>query len=105
MSKSKRRVPIADTDLRASASQCPTCRAKLDACTGANFGSETEMPRPAAGDPSICLYCGEVLVFDAQLRLRRPAPEMRERFLQRPECRLMYGFVQGKICTRTGRPN
>lgn len=39
---------------------CPTCGYAIDAATLLNYGDA----RPAAGDLSLCLNCGALLVFD-----------------------------------------
>lgn len=47
-------------------SLCPQCGDKLDMAT-----STTEAARPEPGDFSICLHCGTILRFDADLRCQR----------------------------------
>jgi hypothetical protein len=46
---------------------CPWCGKKLDAATGAGH-DESVTP----GDISICAYCGEVMLFERDLKTRRP---------------------------------
>jgi hypothetical protein len=50
-------------------SKCPLCGETLDAAVGR--GPET---RPGAGDLAICGYCGALLIFRENLRLRRLRP-------------------------------
>jgi hypothetical protein len=50
-------------------SLCPHCGAKLDAATFAGKGEHTAKP----GDWSICIYCTQMLVFDGDMTLRKPA--------------------------------
>lgn len=45
---------------------CPSCGANLDASSAVD--SKPRPPEP--GDFSICAYCGDILVYDAQTRLR-----------------------------------
>jgi hypothetical protein len=52
---------------RTPACRCPYCGRKLSA---ASHFSEEVAPHP--GDISICIGCGEVLLFDEGLRVRRP---------------------------------
>ena len=56
-------------------SRCPQCGYKLDAATKA-YGEEAS---PEAGDTSVCLNCGQVLKYQADLTLRKAtAAEIRE---------------------------
>jgi hypothetical protein len=48
---------------------CPACKKRLTGATGA---TGDHGPRP--GDVSVCLYCGEVLIYGKYLRVRRPTP-------------------------------
>jgi len=41
---------------------CPSCKSRLDAATAVNE-AEDDFSSPQEGDFSICLECGEVLVF------------------------------------------
>lgn len=50
-----------------SATLCPACLHKLDAGTSAS-GQGT--PRP--GSASVCLYCGELLIYRTGLKLELP---------------------------------
>jgi hypothetical protein len=50
-------------------SHCTRCLKKLDAA------SSEEKERPAAGDLSICLYCGHLMLFDQEMKLRDLTPE------------------------------
>lgn len=52
------------SDHRHAPAGCPTCGAANDAATYAGEGSA----RPAPGDLSVCLYCGEWRLFDDALR-------------------------------------
>ena len=58
---------------------CPSCGHELSGFTSA---SETRGQRPYAGAPTLCCYCGALLVFDARSIPRRPTPEMAERLLR-----------------------
>jgi hypothetical protein len=48
---------------------CPTCGNLLEAVTGATIGS-LDRPTPQPGSPSVCGYCGEILMFDSAMRAR-----------------------------------
>lgn len=50
-------------------SRCVRCRAKLNATTG------IEVQKPSEGDISICFYCGQIMLFTADLKLRGAEPE------------------------------
>ena len=50
-------------------SQCPFCGYQFDLSSGI---STTR--RPNTGDPTICIKCAEVLIFDEQLHPRKPTP-------------------------------
>lgn len=47
--------------------KCPTCGYKMDAATPAYFNAKVS-PRP--GDLSLCMKCGEMLVFTESLTIR-----------------------------------
>lgn len=47
--------------------QCPNCNVILDKATGLE-----EKDIPSKGDYSICLHCGEILIFDDNLSVRKP---------------------------------
>lgn len=49
---------------------CPVCQYKLDASTNASPEQPDAKPRPF--DFSVCMKCGEILVFDFNLNLRVP---------------------------------
>ena len=56
-------------------SRCPQCRYKL---TGATIAHGEEY-LPTEGDASICLNCGQLLIYKSDLTLRRPrVEELRE---------------------------
>jgi len=59
------------TDLRSNPSICPYCQNKLSAATGLR---ETDQA-PDEGALTVCLYCGELLIFNADLTLRKPTQE------------------------------
>ena len=58
------------THHRPPASPCPNCHKVLD---GAANTQGTGGPQP--GDATVCLYCATILLFDAETRLRLPAPD------------------------------
>jgi hypothetical protein len=46
---------------------CPTCGYRANAATNIN---DKQTNPPSCGDISVCLKCGEILQFDAQLKLQ-----------------------------------
>lgn len=55
-----------DRTSRTPLSFCYRCGERMDAATAVENGT-----KPSPGAFSICAYCGAILVFDAELRLRR----------------------------------
>lgn len=55
---------------------CVKCGKNLDAATPAE--KENVFPKP--GDVSLCVYCGEILVFNDRLLLHKPTAEQMEDF-------------------------
>lgn len=58
------------TDLRDNPSACSACGAHLSAATGADNDD-----RPNEGDVSVCITCGNITIFDENLKLRPATPE------------------------------
>ena len=56
---------------RTPPSYCPVCRHLIDAATCV---TDTTL-QPTPGHPSICVYCGEIMVFADDLSLRSPTSE------------------------------
>lgn len=52
------------------ASTCPRCQYKMDAASCL----EDETARPNEGDLTVCLNCGQVLVFDHEIEPTLPTP-------------------------------
>jgi hypothetical protein len=50
---------------------CPYCGHAVDAATDLPSGSGSA---PCPNDGSICIACGSLLIYDDDLRLRRPDP-------------------------------
>lgn len=67
---------------------CPACGYELDMATNA-FGKE----RPKRGDATVCLRCGNVMVFRKNLTVRSLTDEERERVKKDPR-------VQKVLATR-----
>lgn len=57
-------------------SKCPLCGYEMDCVTCVD--TPDQAPRP--GDLTICIKCGEVLVFTEELGLRIPTKEEYERY-------------------------
>lgn len=60
---------MSDPRIGVKPSACPFCGYAADAATC--FENDEARPRP--GDFSLCLECAEVLVFDDEVALRKPA--------------------------------
>lgn len=70
--------------MRLPACPCPLCKATLDAATWIPDGGPPATP--AAGDVTVCGYCGALLVFEADpLRLRTPTFAEMAEFSAMPE--------------------
>jgi hypothetical protein len=54
---------------RVPATVCPGCGYKLDAASSMDGGDHTPQP----GSPTLCLKCGELLIFDESLKPRSPS--------------------------------
>ena len=52
------------------ASHCLVCRAVLDAATGVENGNCA-----TPGSPTVCLYCGHIMIFADDLTLREPTAD------------------------------
>ena len=50
---------------------CPQCNYKMDSADPAR----NDEGKPEPGDSSVCLNCGQLLVFDGELILRTPTRE------------------------------
>lgn len=51
-------------------SKCPACGEPTDAATATGRGT-----RPREGDASMCLSCGHMMIFNADLTMRNPTDE------------------------------
>lgn len=56
---------------RTPASLCPHCGAMITAASDSGLGP-TNRNEPKPGDASMCLECGEFLIFDQELKVRLP---------------------------------
>ncbi|MEI9971103.1 MAG: hypothetical protein WDO73_03065 [Ignavibacteriota bacterium] len=85
---------------RARKSTCPECQSELTGVTAASPNQKNL--DPYAGAPTICCYCGALLVFDAQLMVRQPTPELAARLLEQyPACTKNSG---GYYCRDVFKP-
>jgi hypothetical protein len=67
-----------DSASRIPPSPCPGCGKVLDAATGVD-DKGLHQRSPEAGDVTVCISCGHIMVFAHDLTLRNPtAAEMRE---------------------------
>ena len=62
-------MAIFGPECRLRASRCPYCHTLLDATAGIG---NAEMP--VAGDFTVCIGCGQILVFDDALCVAKPRP-------------------------------
>lgn len=73
----KRRFRPAKRDgtvfLRSKSWNCPSCGAAMNSL---GILGKTKTPQPNPDDASLCLNCGQVLVFDALLNLVVPDPAL-----------------------------
>lgn len=63
MKKKRKAQPAHDPRTGVKAAVCPSCGMKMDAATSVTGGGE-HIPRP--GDYSVCLQCGQILIFDEE---------------------------------------
>ena len=59
-------------------SQCPGCKRTL--YVASSFQANA-IPKP--GDPTVCLYCGEILEFRADMQLKPISRELRRKLARR----------------------
>lgn len=59
-----------DKDVRTRQNHCIECGELLDGATAVDGEGE-----PNSGDATICIYCGHIMVFDENQRLRNPTRE------------------------------
>jgi hypothetical protein len=92
---------VSTTGLLACA--CPNCGAALESVTGAIIGEADGQvpPRPVVpepGTPTVCGHCATLLVFDSQMRVRRPTPELESRLLaEQPLLRQTQQWIRDKL--------
>jgi hypothetical protein len=78
----------------AQSSCCPYCEEILDGAT--RVGGSAAVPEP--GDVSVCLYCAQIIIFGADLLVRRPLPgELEAIEAQHPEAGLLLRRAQEQI--------
>ena len=80
-SSRRKKIPMYVRSGRAPDAKCPDCQAELSGVTGASPNPAHNHPYPGA--PTVCAYCGAVLVFDSHLIPRKPTPEMEARLRER----------------------
>jgi hypothetical protein len=61
---------------------CPYCGHGLDSATMVD--PRVSPPTPQPGDASVCIACGMLLVFDDDLKLQRPTPDLLTQMLADP---------------------
>jgi hypothetical protein len=70
---------------------CPVCKHLLDAVTCTN-GPESTKPYP--GNPSICMYCGEITVFADDLSMRKPTGAEMVEFMTDPNWEILRAALR-----------
>lgn len=64
--KARPPIPLGD-NLAVPASECVNCRKQLDGATCVGSGGT-----PGTGDFTVCIYCGHLMMFADDMRLRDP---------------------------------
>lgn len=81
-------------DFHVTPTRCLVCDSPLEmAC------NPTGLNRPQSGDASICLYCGNVAIFDQRGQLRQPNKRERKRIERDPRI-AQYRAAQQQIMRR-----
>jgi hypothetical protein len=87
---------ILGPDTEVPESRCPNCKTKL---TGAfNIGGENT---PTPGSVSLCGVCGNWMVFDRDLKLIKPSPQVLAIIKQDRRCQIAYHAIMKIIRNRT----
>lgn len=71
-------VPIGDA-IDTELQECPYCHMASNAMTPVGDACNQNAPRP--GEISLCASCGEICVFDDNLKFRIPTPEELEEIM------------------------
>ena len=69
---------------RMNPTPCPFCGKPLDAASPTEGSNDRQ---PSDGDLSMCIYCGEWIVFNADLTFRKPNDEEYEEVARDPQLR------------------
>ena len=80
-------------DWRVPSSVCPSCGYELSGA-GAAPGDPDPRP-PSPGDTTVCIRCAAALIFDKDLKARRPTPEEEAAF--HPELKRAIGTLQRQV--------
>jgi hypothetical protein len=77
--------------------ECPDCLHEMDraACV-----EGAEHARPRGGDVTFCFHCGALLVFEADLQVRRPSEEEAAELGRDPKIQKIQRLLRGFIATR-----
>jgi hypothetical protein len=67
---------------RTRVTRCPACGAEIDAATN----TDNSQRRPSRGDASLCLKCGEWLIYINAYQLRLPTSEELATLRADPRC-------------------
>lgn len=77
---------------------CPYCACRLDAASGVADKGDDDPGRPDPGSLSVCIQCGQVLIFDETLKLRKPAHnELKRVFSEDPKAARIIRALQKAV--------
>lgn len=91
---------ILGPDTQVPESRCPHCKEKLDGAF--EVGSNGRPPAP--GSVSLCISCGNWMVFGPDLRLVRPSSKMLAEIKKNRRCQIAYHAVM-KVLRNRARKN
>jgi hypothetical protein len=84
---------------RSAETPCPFCGKGIDSASPVDESDQ----RPSDGDLSLCIYCGEWLVFNADMTFRKPTDEDYEVIASDPALRrVRAAWRMTKGGTRSG---
>lgn len=89
--------------VRVPRSPCPYCGYAMDAVSGVGHTKPAQMPQP--GDYSACITCAQMLVFDLDLRHRKPTEDEKQAVLADPVLARFMRRLQAAIRELARRRN
>lgn len=89
---------------RLSTTLCPGCGAHLEDATGVEFGSQAgelpPAPVPQEGDLAICVYCGSLLKYGANLSLLKTSKQEEQRAMASPGVGEILRWRRAKVAKK-----